>query len=183
MPITAKTYERIVLEDTDRQWELHCGRLVEKPPMTWEHNFTTRTLADELNAQLDRRVYVAVYNIGRVRRARESYFIPDVYVIPRETQRRLFRRGRIESYPTPLPLVVEIWSRSTGDYDNTVKLSEYRRRGDLEIWLIHPYERTLVAWRLQPDGSYTETLFTEGTVEPVALPGVSIELAKLFEWE
>ncbi|MGH2588513.1 MAG: Uma2 family endonuclease [Dehalococcoidia bacterium] len=183
MPISPKTYERIVLEDPDHQWELHCGQLVEKPPMTWEHNFTARRLADDLGAQLDRGVYEAVYNIGRVSRARESYFIPDVYVIPRETQRRLFRRGRMESYPTPLPLVVEVWSRSTGGYDNSTKLPEYRRRGDLEIWFIHPYERTLRAWQRQPDGTYTETLYTEGSIQPVALPGVTIEIATLFEWE
>lgn len=60
------------------------------------------------------------------------------------------------------------------------KLPEYQRRGDLEIWRIHPSERTLTAWRREPDGSYAESLYRGGTVHPVALPGVSIDLEALF---
>jgi len=33
----------------------------------------------------------------------------------------------------------------------------------------------------RPGGSYSETLYREGIIEPVALPGVRIELAALFE--
>ena len=183
MPISAKTYERIVLEDSDHHWELHCGQLVEKPPMTWEHNITARNLAADLIAQLDRCDFDVSSNVGRVSRPTESFFIPDVYVIPREMQRRLMQRGRMESYPEPLPLVVEVWSASTGGYDVDSKLPEYQRRGDREIWRIHPCERTLTAWRRRPDGTYTETVFTEGTIEPIALPNVRIDLASVFDWE
>jgi Uma2 family endonuclease len=56
----------------------------------------------------------------------------------------------------------------------------YQQRGDREIWLIHPDERTLTAWRRPPDGSYEETVYREGSVSPVALPGVTIHLAALF---
>jgi Uma2 family endonuclease len=86
----------------------------------------------------------------------------------------------LETYTESLPLVVEIWSPSTGQYDLQTKLHEYQRRGDLEIWRIHPYERTLTAWRRQPDGSYAESTHTNGTVKPVALPNVSIDLDGLF---
>ena len=60
------------------------------------------------------------------------------------------------------------------------KLAVYQQRGDLEIWSIHPYERMLTAWRRLPDGSYEEAVFSEGVVNPVALPGVGIDLAALF---
>jgi Uma2 family endonuclease len=86
----------------------------------------------------------------------------------------------LEIYDQPLPLVVEVWSRSTGEYDVEEKLAVYQQRGDLEIWRIHPYERTLTAWRRLPDGSYEEVIFSEGIVHPVALPGVEIDLAVLF---
>jgi Uma2 family endonuclease len=89
----------------------------------------------------------------------------------------------MEAYPEPLPLVVEIWSPSTGGYDIASKLPEYKQRGDREIWRIHPYERTLTAWRRQADGSYAETIFTGGIIEPVALPGVRIDLNSLFDWD
>ena len=61
------------------------------------------------------------------------------------------------------------------------KLRECQRRGDAEIWRLHPYERTLTTWRRQADGSYSETVYREGVVEPIALPGVRINLADLFE--
>ena len=78
-------------------------------------------------------------------------------------------------------LVVEIWSPSTGTYDVDTKLSEYQQRGDLEVWRIHPYERTLTAWRRQPDGSYAMTLYDGGAIQPAALPSVTIEIDRLFD--
>jgi Uma2 family endonuclease len=77
-------------------------------------------------------------------------------------------------------LVVEVWSPSTGGYDIDAKLPTYRARGDREIWRIHPYERTLTTWRRQPDGSYAETVHRGGTIEPIAVPGVTIDLDALF---
>jgi hypothetical protein len=68
-----------------------------------------------------------------------------------------------------------------GDCDVDVKIPAYQRRGDLEIWRIHPYDCTLTAWRRSPDGNYEETTFREGSVNPVALPDVIVELAALFD--
>jgi Uma2 family endonuclease len=80
-----------------------------------------------------------------------------------------------------LPLIVEVWSPSTGDYDFDAKVPIYQQRGDLEIWCIHPYERTLTAWRRQPEGSYEETMYRDGTITPVALPAVTIDLDTLLD--
>jgi Uma2 family endonuclease len=91
------------------------------------------------------------------------------------------RPDRLEMYREPLPLVVEIWSPSTGDYDVDKKFPEYRRRGDLEIWRIHPYERTLTTWVRRVDGGYAESVFRGGDVSPMALPGVVIDVGSLFE--
>lgn len=105
-------------------------------------------------------------------------------VIPRAVEQRLRGRlapGQLEVYEEPLPLVVEVWSPSTGEYDVDTKLREYQLRGDAAIWRLHPVEHTLTAWRRQPDGSYGEALYREGIIEPVALPGVRIELAALFK--
>jgi Uma2 family endonuclease len=183
MRVTEKQYEQFALEHPDEKWELHCGHLREKPAMTIEHNWAARRLARQLSRQLDENEYDIVVDQARVRRSASRVYIPDIFVVPMEYIRRAFseRPRRLEAYREPLPLVVEIWSPSTGQYDVDSKLPEYQRRGDIEIWRIHPYERTLIAWRRQPDGSYTETVFTEGTVELVGLPGVAIELAPLFE--
>lgn len=138
-----------------------------------------------LLSQIDHRAFDVVIDQARVRRSATRYYIPDLFVVPMHlVQQGLADHAReLEAYREPLPLVVEVWSPSTGSYDVDSKLPQYMERGDLEIWRIHPYERTLIAWRRQPDGSYTETQYTEGTVQPVALPGVAIELNSLFEWE
>ena len=150
--------------------------------MTAEHNEIASELFARLRQQLDRSRFSVRLNMGHVRHTAERYYIPDVFVIPIELVRALRgRRDVLEAYDAPLPLVVEVWSRSTGEYDVKAKLPEYRRRGDLEIWLIHPFDRVLTAWRRQPDGSYTETRYTGGTVQPVALPNVTIDLDTLFD--
>ena len=77
--------------------------------------------------------------------------------------------------------MVEVWSPSTGAYDVETKLQGYRERGDAEIWFIHPYERTLTAWRRQPDGSYAEETYRGGLVPVASLPGVVIDFDALLD--
>ena len=179
MPVSEATYRRVALED-DEQWELVCGRLRKKPLMTTEHQGIAREMVHSLFLQMDWDEYIFGQDI-KVRTSSGSYFIPDVTVVPRAFERRLREQpGTFEVYDVPLPLVVEVWSPSTGDYDVDEKLSEYRRRGDLEIWRIHPYEHTLIAWVRQPDGSYDETLYTSGVVRLTALPNVTVDLNRLF---
>jgi Uma2 family endonuclease len=84
------------------------------------------------------------------------------------------------SYAEPLPLIVEVWSPTTGHYDLATKLDGYRKRGDLEIWFVHPYERTLTAWRKQLDGSYQETVYSGGIIPVLSLPGVTVDLDALL---
>jgi Uma2 family endonuclease len=76
--------------------------------------------------------------------------------------------------------VDEVWSPSTGEYDIDDKLPAYRCRGDAESGRVHPHDGTVTAWRRQLDGSYTETFYTGGGVQPASLTGVAIELAVLF---
>jgi Uma2 family endonuclease len=181
MAVSFETYEQVALED-DEQWELVCGRLRKKPGMTIEHNDVMHNLGFELRRQLDPAEYTVRINTGRTNVIPGSFYVPDVFVVPRSLveHTRTQRPRRLEYYEDPLPLVVEVWSRSTGEYDVSTKFPEYKRRGDREIWRLHPYERTLTAWRRQLDGSYSESVYTEGTITPVALPGVTIELAALF---
>ncbi|HZQ34559.1 MAG TPA: Uma2 family endonuclease [Dehalococcoidia bacterium] len=184
MPITAQTYERVALEDPDGKWELVCGRLRNKPAMTLEHNGTARRLAMHLTRQIDFASYLVDQDMARLRAPSGEFYIPDVCVIPLALERQL-RRERpwtLELIDEPLPLVVEVWSPSTGSYDLGQKLHAYQARGDREIWFLHPYEHWLRAWRRQADGSYAVTRFTgDAVVAPVALPGVQIALAALFE--
>lgn len=183
MPVSAETYERVALEDREQKWELVCGRLRAKPAMTTEHNEAPRSLLSQIVAQVSRQEYSVAENSGRLRVANGSYYVPDLCVIPRAMVRKLREvPGTFEVYDDPIPLVVEVWSPSTGDYDVDEKLPEYRQRGDAEIWRIHPYERTLTRWVRQSDGSYVETLLrATGAVTLAAIPAVTIDLDALFE--
>jgi Uma2 family endonuclease len=181
MPLTQQTYAAVVLEDPDGKWELHRGRLREKPPMTHAHNAFAHYLGVFLTNQLDWREFEVRVDQGRVRRQDEAWYIPDVYVFPARLAEGLRNRSDVlEGYEEPLPLVVEVWSPSTAIYDVDEKIPEYQRRGDLEIWRVHPYDRTVTIWRRQDDGSYTEETVTGGIVRPAFLPDVAIDLDELF---
>jgi len=132
--VSEETFRQLALEDPEGHWELYCGRPRRKPGMTFAHNHAGVWLTIQLGQQLDRERYDVRTNAGHVRRSPENYFIPDVFVIPLEYSVSFReRRDVLEWYDAPLPLVVEIWSPSTGDYDVNTKLGEYQRRGDLEI--------------------------------------------------
>jgi Uma2 family endonuclease len=121
-------------------------------------------------------------NGGRARLSPRSYFIPDVVVIPAAYKTPFEDDPRaFNAFAEPLPLVVEVWSSSTGDYDVATKLQGYRERGDAEIWFIDPHERTLTAWRRQPDGSYAGETYRGGVVPVASLPGVVIDFDALLD--
>jgi len=181
MPLTERTYQMVALEDPEGKWELHRGRLREKPAMTASHNQTGVDLAFSILQQVDRREYTVRVDSGRAKRADETYYIPDVFVVPtRLVAPQLGRTDLLEIYEAALPFVAEIWSRATGNYDVDQKIPEYMNRGDQEIWRLHPYQRTVTAWRRQPDGSYVEIVYRGGLVRLHALPEVSIDLDALF---
>jgi Uma2 family endonuclease len=123
----------------------------------------------------------AVVSELRVRRSSATVFMPDPMVIPTAYSEEIRDRPVLAIFSDPLPLVVEVWSPTTGDYDVDAKVPVYQQRGDLEIWRIYPYERTLTSWQRQPDGSYQEITHRGGIVTPVALPGVAIDLETLFD--
>ena len=178
--ISEQAYRELALNEPDRFWELWDGVLVEKPQMSMRHNAVAVYLGVALIGQLDRSEYRVTINGDRARISSRSYYIPDVIVIPAAYQERLEDDPwALGAYVDPLPLVVEVWSPSTGHYDLTAKLEAYRARGDFEVWLIHPVEGTLTAWRKQPDGSYSEEIFRGGIVAVASLPGVTIDLDAL----
>ena len=172
-------YQQFVSAQPDGQWELHDGRLVEKPVVTFRHGQIPMLLGHFLLSQLDRDAFQVVSEL-RVRRSPATVFMPDVMVVPAAYSEDIRDQPVLAIFSDPLPLVVEVWSPSTGDYDVDAKLPVYQQRGDLEIWRIHPYERTLTVWQRQPEGSYVETIHDGGIVTPVALSGVEINLDELF---
>lgn len=180
--MTEQEYRELALTDEGHLYELWDGVPVEKPGMSFDHDVVAFYLGVALANQLDRREYVVNANGGKTRRSERYYFIPDVVVIPASYGQPLHGDPRgFNAHAGPLPLVVEVWSRTTGHYDYAVKLQAYRERGDAEIWYIHPFERTLTAWRKQPDGSYVEEICRGGIIPVASLPGVTIDLDALLD--
>ena len=178
--MTEQAYEAFVLSGVERLWELHDGELVEKPGMSWEHLNINSLLGHLLQDQLDPSDYRVLIE-GRVQRLTDTIFLPDVMVVPKSYGDPFRGKPRtLAIFPGALPLVVEVWSASTGDYDVDTKIPVYQQRGDLEILRIHPYERTVTSWARQPDGSYRETVYRGGVVALAALPGGEIDLERLF---
>jgi Uma2 family endonuclease len=182
--VTYEEYEALALREPDQFWELHDGDLVRKPDelMTTAHNRVQMRLATMLWSQVDEAEFEVRINNARARRSEQSAFIPDVMVVPVALVRRNLseRPARLEAYEEPLPFVVEVWSPSTGVYDVNDKLPEYQRRGDLEVWRVHPIEQRVTIWRRQSDGSYSEPVHDGGLVTLHGLPGVRIDLGVLF---
>jgi Uma2 family endonuclease len=183
--ISEQEYLELALNDEDGFWELWDGVLVEKPQMSMRHNRVAAYLGAALINQVDPGVYVVSINGDRTRISSRSYSVPDVMVIPAAYQLPPYQDDpwAIGAYREPLPLVVEVWSPTTGRYDLAVKLQVqgYRERGDLEIWYLHPRERTLRVWRKQSDGGYTEETYQGGVVSVASLPGVAVDLDALLD--
>jgi Uma2 family endonuclease len=180
--ISEQEYRELALTEEGHLVELWDGVPREKPLMSMKHGDVVFYLGLALANQLDRRVYRVNVNEGRARISGRTYFIPDVAVIPAALKTSYEHDPRsLNAFAEPLPLVVEVWSRTTGQYDFSVKLQAYRERGDEEIWYIHPYERTLTAWRKQPDGTYTEEVYRGGIVPVTSLPGVAIDFDALLD--
>jgi Uma2 family endonuclease len=184
MPVSEATYKLVALEDPEGQWELVCGRLRQKPHMTNRHDGLTLGLGGMLSQALDLDRYLVATNSTRLRISTGNYYVPDLCVLPVEYMDRnlMEEPDDLQVHRDPVPLVVEVWSPSTGTYDVETKLKEYQLRGDAEIWRIHPRELTLTTWRRQPDGSYTEQVLRSGTIRLAALPEIEIDIARLFRW-
>ncbi|MBA3414533.1 MAG: Uma2 family endonuclease [Chloroflexia bacterium] len=179
--IDAAAYERLALEEAGRFVELRDSMLVEKPAVSFGHARTIERFSRQLRPQLDPDDHLIFVESARLRGG-ESYLIPDLVVIPAEVERAAFDRDphRLAVYDDPVPLVVEVWSPSTGAYDTRTKLPLYLARGDREIWFVDPFERTLSASVRRADGTYEETIHTAGIVECASLPGVRVDLGALF---
>lgn len=179
--MSEEAYREFALGDSGEHWELVRGHLWERPGMSVAHDRVTMDVVEQLLRQLDRDHFRVSAGLARLRVSADTYYVPDVAVIPTAIWRKLAEDPRaLNAYAESLPLVVEVWSPSTGRRDIELKLPDYQRRGDAEIWFTHPFERTLTAWRRTLVGAYVETTYREGIVKPESLPMVAIDLDELF---
>jgi Uma2 family endonuclease len=156
-------YEAFVLSAPEGVWELHEGRLVEKPVLDGARGTVVSRLAGQLLTQLDPAEYTVHVNEARLRAPGETVLIPDVVVLPAEAG---VTGACLQLLTRPVPFIVEVWAPPTADYDVDARIPVYQARGDREIWRLHPTERTLTTWVRQRDGTYVETIYQSGMAWP-----------------
>jgi Uma2 family endonuclease len=106
--VTQHTYELLAVEDPEGHWELHRGRLREKPTMSFTHNEEMSELGFLFRSQLSSDVYVVRINTGRIKISSDTYYIPDIFVALRNPATGHDDASALETYSVPLPLVVEV---------------------------------------------------------------------------
>jgi Uma2 family endonuclease len=79
-------------------------------------------------------------------------------------------------------LVIEILSPETANRDLKEKFLLYQKAGVKEYWVVHPTDRTVMAFTLGKGNAYgAPSTFIPGDQAPVAtLPGLRIDLSQLF---
>jgi Uma2 family endonuclease len=80
-------------------------------------------------------------------------------------------------------LVVEILSPSTSGKDSLTKLNLYERHGVKEYWLVHPVDRLVTIFFLQPDGRFGRPDVHAAIEKKVAgrlFPDLAIDMTRVF---
>ncbi|MGQ0593934.1 MAG: Uma2 family endonuclease [Gammaproteobacteria bacterium] len=78
-------------------------------------------------------------------------------------------------------LIVEV-ADTTLRYDREIKIPLYARHGIPEVWLTDVEGRTLTVFETPTDGRYRNErrVRPSGALAPKALPGVEVDLSRLF---
>jgi Uma2 family endonuclease len=99
-----------------------------------------------------------------------------------------WRRERVPQRPEGTPIrhrpdwVCEILSPSSARNDQVTKLETYRRSGVPHYWILDPIQRTLLVYRLTPDGYLLALAATpaSGRVHAEPFEAVELEVGVLF---
>ena len=98
-PMSEETYRQFALGDPQGQWELHHGQLREKPGMSVEHGGVMDASGGVAPNQLDRNEYRVRATHARLRRSADTYYVPDIAVIPTAVVQALLEHpGSLDAY-------------------------------------------------------------------------------------
>ena len=159
----------------DARVELIEGEVVDMAPIGTRHGGTVKWLNHTLNQAVGQRAIVAVQDPLRLGDRSEPQ--PDLMLL----------KPRADSYRTAHPtaadvlLLIEV-SDTTARYDCEIKLALYARHGVAEVWIVDLDHGQLSVHRHPADGGYGESSAAAqpGVLTALALPGVAIDLTRLF---
>lgn len=159
----------------DARVELIDGEVVDMATIGTRHASAVKRLIQLLSAAAGGQAIVAAQDPLRL--GDRSEVQPDLMLL----------RPREDFYASAHPqaadvlLLIEV-SDSTARVDREVKVPLYARHGVIEVWIVDLDERAMRFYRRPAGGAYADTSATPtpGAVEPLALPGVRIDLARLI---
>ncbi len=177
--ITVHEYYRMAeigLLAPDARVELIEGEIIDMAPIGTEHSSVVDRLTYLLVRALGDRAIVRIQNPSRLSQITEPE--PDVAVL---TPRDDFYR---HAHPNggEVLLLIEV-SESSLRYDRDVKVPLYARYGVAEVWIVDLQHRCVLTYSSPADGQYRVrgTLTNLDAAPVAALPGIALDLSKLFE--
>ncbi len=176
--ITVEEYYRMAevgLLARDARVELIEGEIIDMPAIGSDHASVVDQLAQLLFEAVSSRAILRVQNPVRLSRSSEPE--PDIAVLkPRADRYR-------HAHPVGLDtlLVIEV-SDSSLRYDCDVKVPLYARHEVPEVWIIDLQGERVLFYRSLADGAYRDHSVDSrpGDASPAALPGVAVDLSKVF---
>jgi Uma2 family endonuclease len=141
------------LPNNGTRFEILNGSLLVTPPPDNNHGFSTQELTYVLARQVPPHLYVVGTGLGVNIRGGETYFIPDLAVVPRS----VFGPRRLGVDPPDVLLVVEVLSPGNARNDLVVKRREYADAGIARYWIVDRDKRTMTVLALDAErGDYVE---------------------------
>jgi Uncharacterized protein conserved in cyanobacteria len=175
-PLSRREYDQLVALGVfeDERIELLRGMLVTMSPQGNVHAGLTAWLAQQLTLRTG-----GAYDVRS-----HSPFAADDYSEP-EPDVVVARRREKYAHPEPpeVLLLIEV-SDSSLRKDRKIKLEIYAEAGVPEYWIFDVRAKAIDVHRQPVDGRYTSVVRMNdtGALRPVALPGVSIDVAEI-RWD
>jgi Uma2 family endonuclease len=146
------------LPDDGMRYELVDGSLLVSPSPTPRHGEVVFDLRELLQRQAPPGI-VASNDVGVIMGSVHSYFVPDLFVIPRSG----FRAHPKYLLPGDVRLAVEVLSEHNLGRDLVLKRHYYASVGIPRYWIVDPFEGTLTVLALDGDAYKKETTVEAGS--------------------
>ncbi|KPJ88404.1 MAG: hypothetical protein AMJ53_16870 [Gammaproteobacteria bacterium SG8_11] len=177
--LTVDEYHRMgetgILKQQDRV-ELIQGEIVDMAPIGSKHAGTVLYLSKALNKILDEKA--DVYGQSPIVLNNLNEPEPDIVLL----------KPRDDDYRNALPksedilLIIEV-AESSLQYDREIKIPLYAKYGIPEVWLVDLENNQLTTYSSPKNDQYekVKTITTYSQIAIQQIPGIKINLAKLFE--
>ena len=158
----------------NRRVELIDGLILEMSPEGTEHTYFSENLGKKLEKLLEKRAYVRENKPITLSNSEPE---PDIAVV------KLPRSQYFQHHPYPenILLLIEI-SKSTLDYDTSIKKKIYAQENIPEYWVVDVNRRKLISYRSPALNTYKQNRewLSGEKISPLAFPDISININDIF---